>query len=59
VSGDTGFFSLENLRGLRERGIDGYVPDANLSYEKLSHKHLQPTEGLKDGLKRGKSSAWI
>jgi hypothetical protein len=33
VSADTGFFSLHNLHGLRERGIDGYVPDANLSYE--------------------------
>jgi transposase len=33
VSADTGFFSLPNLHGLRERGIDGYVPDANLSYE--------------------------
>lgn len=33
VSADTGFFSLQNLHGLREREIDGYVPDANLSYE--------------------------
>jgi transposase len=33
VSADTGFFSLLNLHGLREREIDGYVPDANLSYE--------------------------
>jgi transposase len=33
VTADTGFFSLANLHGLRERGIDGYVPDANLSYE--------------------------
>lgn len=33
VSADTGFFSLQNLHGLQERGIDGYVPDANLSYE--------------------------
>ena len=33
VSADTGFFSLQNLHGLRERGIDGYLPDANLSYE--------------------------
>jgi len=33
VSADTGFFSLENLRGLRQRGIDGYVPDPHLSYE--------------------------
>lgn len=33
VSADTGFFSLENLHGLRQREIDGYVPDANLSYE--------------------------
>jgi transposase len=33
VSADTGFFSLQNLQGLQEREIDGYVPDANLSYE--------------------------
>ena len=33
VSADTGFFSLNNLHGLQEREIDGYVPDANLSYE--------------------------
>lgn len=33
VSADTGFFSIANLQGLKERGIDGYVPDANLSYE--------------------------
>lgn len=33
VSADTGFFSLRNLHGLKERGIAGYVPDANLSYE--------------------------
>jgi len=33
VSVDTGFFSLLNLHGLRAREINGYVPDANLSYE--------------------------
>ena len=33
VSADSGFFSLANLHGLRERQIEGYVPDANLSYE--------------------------
>ncbi|HKW24506.1 MAG TPA: transposase [Terriglobales bacterium] len=33
LSADSGFFSLANLQGLRERGIEGYVPDANLSYE--------------------------
>lgn len=33
VSADTGFFSQRNLYGLRERQIDGYVPDPNLSYE--------------------------
>jgi transposase len=33
VSADTGFFSLQNLHGLQQREIDGYVPDANLSYE--------------------------
>ena len=33
VSADSGFFSLANLHGLRARQIEGYVPDANLSYE--------------------------
>jgi transposase len=33
VSADSGFFSLQNLYGLQEREIDGYVPDANLGYE--------------------------
>lgn len=33
VSGDCGFFSLENLKGLEARGIEGYVPDANLARE--------------------------
>lgn len=33
VSADSGFFSLANLHGLRERKIEGYVADANLSYE--------------------------
>jgi len=33
VSADTGFFSLHNLHGLRQREIEGYVPDPNLSYE--------------------------
>ncbi|MBZ5516869.1 MAG: transposase [Acidobacteriia bacterium] len=31
VSADSGFFSLENLRGLEARGIEGYVPDSNLA----------------------------
>jgi Transposase DDE domain len=35
AEGDSGYgiFSVRNLHGLRERGIEGYVPDANLSYE--------------------------
>ena len=33
VSADTGFFSHHNLHGLRERQIEGYIPDPNLSYE--------------------------
>ena len=33
VSADSGFFSLLNLQGLRERKIEGYIPDPNLSYE--------------------------
>lgn len=53
VSADTGFFSLRNLHGLRERQIDGYVPDPNLSYELKGngrvqgigvHKHLRDPE---------------
>jgi transposase len=31
VSGDSGFFSLENLQALEERKIDAYVPDSNLA----------------------------
>src|SRR5271169_135754 len=31
ASADSGFFSLDNLRGLEERNIDGYVPDSNLA----------------------------
>jgi len=31
ASADSGFFSVENLRALEERNIDGYVPDSNLA----------------------------
>lgn len=31
LSADSGFFSLENLVALEERGIDAYVPDSNLA----------------------------
>ncbi len=33
VVADSGFFSLQNLRELARRGIDGYVPDSNLARE--------------------------
>jgi len=33
VSADSGFFSLDNLRSLEARGIEGYVPDSNLACE--------------------------
>jgi transposase len=33
VSADSGFFSLENVRGLEARGIEGYIPDSNLARE--------------------------
>ena len=33
VVADSGFFSLENLREMESRGIDGYVPDSNLARE--------------------------
>lgn len=32
VSGDCGFFSLENLKGWEARGIEGYIPDANFAH---------------------------
>jgi hypothetical protein len=32
VSADCGFFSLDNLRGLEARGIEGYIPDAKLAH---------------------------
>ena len=31
VSGDSGFFSLDNLQAMEERKIDAYVPDYNLA----------------------------
>jgi transposase len=31
VSADSGFFSIDNLKGLEERSIDAYVPDSNLA----------------------------
>ena len=33
VSAGSGFFSLENVRGLEARGIEGYIPDSNLAHE--------------------------
>jgi transposase len=55
VSADTGFFSLQNLHGLREREIDGYVPDANLSYELKGKGRAQGigrSKHLRDALHR-------
>jgi hypothetical protein len=31
ISGDSGFFSLDNLQTMEERNIDAYVPDSNLA----------------------------
>ena len=31
VSADSGFFSVQNLKELEQRGIEGYVPDAHFS----------------------------
>jgi transposase len=33
VSADSGFFSVRNLKGLEQRGIEGYLPDAHLTGE--------------------------
>jgi hypothetical protein len=37
VSADSGFFSVQNLKELEQRGIEGYRPDAHLSGE-LQHR---------------------
>lgn len=31
VSADSGFFSIDNLKALEEKGVDAYVPDSNLA----------------------------
>ncbi len=31
VSADSGFFSIDNLQALEEKGVDAYVPDSNLA----------------------------
>ena len=52
VSADTGFFSLHNLHGLRERHIEGYIPDPNLSYELKGRGRAQgigKSKHLRDG----------
>jgi Transposase DDE domain len=33
VSADSGFFSVRNLKGLEQGGIEGYLPDAHLTGE--------------------------
>ena len=38
ASADSGFFSVENLVGLENRGIEGFVPDAHLSGELQAHR---------------------
>jgi IS5 family transposase len=38
VSADSGFFSVRNLQGLEERGIEGYLPDAHLTGELKQHR---------------------
>ncbi len=41
VVADSGYFSLENLQQLEERGIDGYVPDSNLARELNTGRRAQ------------------
>ncbi len=33
VSADTGFFSVDNVEGMEQRGLDAYVPDSHLARE--------------------------
>lgn len=40
ASADSGFFSVDNLVGLSQRGIDGYVPDSSLAHELNTGRRL-------------------
>ena len=42
VVADSGFFSLENLKQLEQRGIEGYVPDSNLACELNGGRRAAP-----------------
>ena len=47
VSADSGFFSLDTLKGLEEKGIDAYVPDSNLARWLNRGGRLRDTRDLK------------
>jgi len=41
ASADSGFFSVDNLVGLHQRGIDGYVPDSHVGHELNTGRRLR------------------
>lgn len=45
VSADSGFFSVRNLKGLEQRGIEGYLPDAHLTGELKQRRGQLRCEG--------------
>lgn len=52
VSADCGFFSLENLRGLEARGIEGYIPDSNLAHALKGRGHRRHEGRLRHAVQR-------
>jgi hypothetical protein len=49
VSADSGFFKLEAIRELAQRGIDAYVPDSNLAQElNLGRRAQQGSPPVRD-----------
>lgn len=49
---DSGYFSVENLRELEERGVDGYVPDSNLARELNTGQRCPAHNGPRHGEQR-------
>lgn len=54
VLADSGFFSLENVAALAQRGIDAYIPDSNLACELNTGRpaHYRPRTRLQQRLRQ-------
>ena len=52
VSADSGFFSLANLEGLQQAGIDAYVPDSTLAHELNCGRRVRGAAPVRHRLQR-------